>query len=36
MSRGTGATLQRRLLEVEGDLVQVVDDLARRTEESWG
>jgi len=36
MSRGTGATLQRRVLEAEGDLVQVVDDLARRTEESWG
>ena len=36
MSRGTGATRQRRLLEEGGDLVDVVDDLARRTEESWG
>ena len=36
MSCGTGATRQRRLLEEGGDLVDVVDDLARRTEESWG
>ncbi len=36
MSRGTGATRQRRLLEEGGGLVDVVDDLARRTEESWG
>jgi carboxylate-amine ligase len=36
MSRGTGATRQRRLLEAGGDMVDVVDDLARRTEESWG
>ncbi len=36
MSRGTGATRQRRVLEAGGDLVGVVDDLARRTEESWG
>ena len=36
MSAGTGATRQRRLLEAGGDLAGVVDDLARRTEESWG
>jgi carboxylate-amine ligase len=36
MARGTGATRQRRVLEASGDLVEVVDDLARRTEESWG
>jgi carboxylate-amine ligase len=35
LSRGTGATLQRRALETSGDLTRVVDDLARRTEESW-
>jgi carboxylate-amine ligase len=36
MSRGTGATRQRRLVEAGADLGGVVDDLARRTEESWG
>ena len=36
MSRGSGATRQRRLLEEGRDLTAVVDDLARRTEESWG
>ena len=36
MSRGTGATRQRRLLEAGAGLAGVVDDLARRTEESWG
>jgi carboxylate-amine ligase len=36
MSRGSGATRQRRLLEEGRDLTGVVDDLARRTEESWG
>jgi carboxylate-amine ligase len=35
-SRGTGATRQRRVHEETADLGRVVDDLARRTEESWG
>jgi carboxylate-amine ligase len=34
--RGTGATRQRRAFESSGSLHGVVDDLARRTEESWG
>jgi carboxylate-amine ligase len=34
--RGTGATRQRRVRENGGDLRAVVEDLARRTEESWG
>ena len=34
-ARGTGATRQRAVLEATGDLGRVVDDLARRTEESW-
>ena len=36
VSRGNGATRQRRVLETGGDLRRVVEDLARRTEESWG
>jgi glutamate---cysteine ligase / carboxylate-amine ligase len=36
VSRGNGATRQHRVQEVGGDLRQVVEDLARRTEESWG
>jgi carboxylate-amine ligase len=35
VSRGNGATRQRRVLEVCGGLQDVVEDLARRTEESW-
>ncbi len=33
--RGTGAVRQRRVHEDRGDLAAVVEDLARRTEESW-
>jgi carboxylate-amine ligase len=33
--RGTGAVRQRRVHEDSGDLAAVVEDLARRTEESW-
>ena len=33
--RGTGAVRQRRVHEERGDLTAVVEDLARRTEESW-
>jgi carboxylate-amine ligase len=36
VSRGNGATRQRRVFESTGSLPDVVDDLARRTEESWG
>jgi carboxylate-amine ligase len=36
VSRGNGATRQHRVQEAGGDLRQVVEDLARRTEESWG
>lgn len=36
MARGNGSTHQRRVLEKNGDLRAVVEDLARRTEESWG
>ena len=32
---GIGATRQRRVFESTGDLRSVVEDLARRTEESW-
>ena len=35
VARGSGATRQRRALEVGGDLYAVVADLARRTEDSW-
>ncbi len=36
LARGTGATRQRRVFERSGgDLRAVVEDLARRTEESW-
>ena len=35
VSRGNGATRQRRVRESGGDLRRVVEDLARRTEESW-
>ena len=35
VARGNGATRQRRVHESTGDLLSVVDDLARRTEESW-
>jgi len=36
VSRGNGATRQHRVREAGGDLRRVVEDLARRTEESWG
>jgi carboxylate-amine ligase len=36
VARGTGATRQRRAFESSGSLRGVVEDLARRTEESWG
>jgi carboxylate-amine ligase len=36
VARGTGAARQRAVHESTGDLVRVVADLARRTEESWG
>ena len=36
VSRGNGATRQHRVRETGGDLRSVVEDLARRTEESWG
>lgn len=35
LARGGGATRQRRVFEKEGELEAVVDDLRRRTEESW-
>ena len=35
LARGGGATRQRRECERRGDLRAVVEDLARRTEESW-
>jgi carboxylate-amine ligase len=35
VARGSGAARQRRAFEVGGDLRSVVEDLARRTEESW-
>lgn len=35
VARGNGATRQRRRFEESGSLRPVVDDLARRTEESW-
>ena len=35
VARGGGATRQRRVREERGDLSAVVEDLARRTEESW-
>jgi len=35
VARGTGATRQRSTQERTGDLAAVVEDLARRTEESW-
>ncbi len=35
LARGTGSTRQRQVYEESHDLVAVVDDLARRTEESW-
>jgi len=35
VSRGNGATRQHRVRETGGDLRGVVEDLARRTEESW-
>jgi carboxylate-amine ligase len=36
VSRGNGATRQHRVREGGADLRRVVEDLARRTEESWG
>ncbi len=36
LARGNGATRQRRVRESADDLRGVVEDLARRTEESWG
>jgi len=35
LARGNGATRQRRVFEATGSPVAVVEDLARRTEESW-
>jgi carboxylate-amine ligase len=35
MARGNGATRQRRAFETGGSLRAVVEDLARRTEDSW-
>ena len=35
LSRGGGATRQRRIFEREGSLEAVMDDLRTRTEESW-
>jgi glutamate---cysteine ligase / carboxylate-amine ligase len=35
VARGSGATRQRRVFEKTGELRAVVDDLGRRTEESW-
>ncbi|MCW2759982.1 MAG: YbdK family carboxylate-amine ligase [Marmoricola sp.] len=35
LTRGNGATRQRKTFESRGSLEAVVDDLARRTEESW-
>ncbi len=35
LAQGTGSTRQRRVFEETGDLRVVVEDLARRTEESW-
>ncbi len=35
LARGNGATRQRRVREQTGELRSVVEDLARRTEESW-
>jgi carboxylate-amine ligase len=35
VARGNGATRQRRVFETTGSLPAVVEDLARRTEESW-
>jgi carboxylate-amine ligase len=35
VSRGGGATRQRRVLEATGELRSVVEDLAVRTEQSW-
>jgi carboxylate-amine ligase len=35
LARGNGATRQRRVLEETGELGAVVEDLARRTEDSW-
>ena len=35
VARGGGSVRQRRVLESGGDLRSVVEDLARRTEESW-
>jgi carboxylate-amine ligase len=36
LARGSGAVRQRRTFETTGSLRSVVEDLARRTEESWG
>lgn len=35
VARGTGSTRQRSIFETGGNLGAVVEDLARRTEESW-
>ena len=35
MARGTGSTRQRQVFEETHDLAAVVEDLARRTEQSW-
>jgi carboxylate-amine ligase len=36
VARGNGATRQRQTFEASGSLGAVVEDLARRTEQSWG
>jgi carboxylate-amine ligase len=35
LARGNGSTRQRQVFEATGSLLAVVEDLARRTEESW-
>jgi carboxylate-amine ligase len=35
LSRGNGSTRQRRVFETTGSTLAVVEDLARRTEDSW-
>jgi len=36
LARGNGATRQRQVFEATGSPLAIVEDLARRTEESWG
>jgi hypothetical protein len=35
LARGNGSTRQRQVFEATGSPLAVVEDLARRTEESW-